>query len=191
MSFNLKLMQLLQVEEVQYLQSPTPLWLTLHLTEEGQSLLFCRPRWCPGRNLAHQSLWLMSQILNTTLWQQILLRSSHKVLDVFSWVKLTLVSISPYFTYFFIADNNSDLTASWESAQSSEVAQACARSGRNEQVCLIFKCGPSMGHFSELNKVESRRLCADGNVSVSRRLLPMRRRRMLQLLLRPPVPRGQ
>ncbi|XP_076596592.1 makorin, ring finger protein, 4 isoform X1 [Chaetodon auriga] len=30
-------------------------------------------------------------------------------------------------------DNDSDLTASWESAQSSEVAQACAHSGRNEQ----------------------------------------------------------
>lgn len=45
MFFNLKLMQLLQVEEVQCLPSPPPpLWLTLNLTEGGQSLLFCRLR---------------------------------------------------------------------------------------------------------------------------------------------------
>lgn len=82
---NLKMTQLFQVEEVQYLLSPPLVWLALHLTEEGQGLLFCRLRWYPGRNAADQSLWTISQILNTTLgiWQQILLRNSHKVIDVF------------------------------------------------------------------------------------------------------------
>lgn len=42
MSFSLKLMQGLQIEDVQYRSSPL-VWLVLHLAEEGQSLLFCRP----------------------------------------------------------------------------------------------------------------------------------------------------
>ncbi|KAG8002712.1 Peroxisome proliferator-activated receptor delta [Nibea albiflora] len=61
MSFNLKLMQLLQVEDVQYQQSHPPVWLTLHLTEEDQSLLFCRLRRCPGVNAEDHDDNLMTQ----------------------------------------------------------------------------------------------------------------------------------
>lgn len=95
MSFNLKLMQLLQVEEVQCRQFPPPVWLMVHLTEEAQSLLFCRLRWRPGRTAADHSWCLISQILNTTLgsWRHILLKSNHKVLDLF--MGDTLFSISP------------------------------------------------------------------------------------------------
>lgn len=39
--------------------------------------------------------------------------------------------------YFFFADNDPHLTASLESLQSSEVAQACAWDGKNEQVCYF------------------------------------------------------
>lgn len=42
MSFSLKLMQLLQVEEVQYLQSHPPVLAMFSLTDEGQCLLCCR-----------------------------------------------------------------------------------------------------------------------------------------------------
>lgn len=54
-----------------------------------------------------------------------------------------VVCISPCFIlllffFFSFADTDTDLTASWESSQSSEVAQAYACDGRNEQVCLIL-----------------------------------------------------
>ena len=77
----LRMMQLFQIEDLQYPPS-TQVLFALLLTKEGQSLLLCRLS--PARNAADQSLWVMLQILQTTLsiWQQIMVRNSHKILVV-------------------------------------------------------------------------------------------------------------
>lgn len=176
MSSSLKLTQLFQVEEVRYLLCPPPVWLAFHLTEEGQSLLSYRLRWRPGRNAAGQRMWLMPRT-TTRLWQQLLLWDSRKVSNVFFFFYFTLASIFSTLNYFSLPlppGTNPHLGGSGELNQNSEVAQTC--DGKTEQVCVL-------GNRPKMNLGGIYWL-----LSLSRKLLPVGRRRMmvvvvLQLLL--------
>lgn len=153
---DLGLKQLYRVGEVQYQLSPPLVWPALQLTEEGLSLLFCRLRQCPGRNVADQGLWPVAQILSTTLGIQhkIIERNRLKVKDIFMY-KIFLPPCFTFFCYLCFAGNDSHPSASQDLLdQNSEVAQV--RDERTEQVCY-FKMWSYDRHFNVKTKAESRK----------------------------------